>query len=174
VDEPKILVAGIGNIFLGDDGFGVEVARRLSERDWPAGVSVVDFGIRGYDLAFALVDGCQAAILVDALARGEAPGTLYVLEPDVEGLGELSPAGMAGHGLHPAQVLNLARLFGSLPGRILVVGCEPATLEFDLDTVEEGGMGLSEPVQAAVAGAITLVESLVTKVRAALPRALRT
>jgi hydrogenase maturation protease len=174
VDVPKILIAGIGNIFLGDDGFGVEVARRLSERDWPDGVSVVDFGTRGFDLAFAIVDECQAAILVDALGRGEAPGTLYVLEPDVDGLGELSPASMEGHGLHPAQVLNLARLYGSLPPRILVVGCEPARLEFDLDTIEADGMGLSEPVQAAVDGAVQLVESLVMRMRAEAPSAMRT
>ncbi len=86
MSEPKILVACIGNMFLRDDAFGVEVARRLAGRPWPGDVSVVDFGIRSFDLAFALVDGYQAAILVDALSRGEAPGTLYVLEPDVEDL----------------------------------------------------------------------------------------
>lgn len=155
----KVLVAGIGNIFMGDDAFGVQVTQRLIERTWPDGVSVVDFGIRSFDLAFALIDGCHAAILVDALGRGEAPGTLYVFEPDLAGLDELSPAGMEGHGLHPAQALKLAALYGSLPGRIVVVGCEPAALEFN----EEGAAGMSEPVQAAIGGAVELVESLVMK-----------
>ncbi len=161
--EPKILVAGIGNIFLGDDGFGVQVAQRLASRAWPDGVTVADFGIRSFDLAFALVDGCQAAILVDALRRGEAPGTLYVLEPEVGGPDGLAPGSLAGHSLHPAQVLSLAGLYGRLPERMLVVGCEPAVLEFDLDEVEEGGAGLSAPVQAAVDGAVALVESLVAR-----------
>ncbi len=83
--RPNILVAGIGNIFLGDDGFGVEVIRRLSSREFPAEVRVEDFGIRGYDLAYALLDGPDVTILVDAAARGGAPGTIYVIEPDVTG-----------------------------------------------------------------------------------------
>ena len=78
---PRILVAGIGNIFLGDDAFGVEVVRRLSAREWPANVRVTDFGIRGYDLAYALLDGYDTTILIDACPRGELAGTLYVIEP---------------------------------------------------------------------------------------------
>ncbi len=85
--KPRILVAGIGNIFLGDDAFGVEVARRLSGRELPRGVRVTDFGIRGYDLAYALLDGYETTILIDACPRGEPAGTLYVIEPDLENLG---------------------------------------------------------------------------------------
>ena len=80
---PRILVAGIGNIFMGDDAFGVEVARRLSQRTLPAGVRVSDFGIRGFDLAYALQDGYETTILIDACPRGEEPGTLFVVEPDL-------------------------------------------------------------------------------------------
>ncbi len=174
MSQSKILVACVGNIFLGDDGFGVEVARRLAGRTWPDRVTVVDFGTRSFDLAFALLDGYQAAILVDALSRGEAPGTLYVLEPDIDDLGEIAPASMEGHGLHPAQVLNLARFYGSLPERVLVVGCEPAALGFGLDFDADGGVGLSEPVQAAVDGAVTLVESLVARLAAEAAVPLRT
>ncbi len=168
--DTKVLVAGIGNIFMGDDGFGVAVAQRLAERTWPDGVSVVDFGIRSFDLAFALVDGPQVAILVDALARGEAPGTLYVFEPDLAGLDALSPASKEGHALHPAQVIRLATLYGSLPKRILVVGCEPASLAFD----EEGRASLSQPVEAAVDEAVALVESLVMASQAGERNAVQT
>lgn len=157
----QILVAGIGNIFMGDDGFGVAVAQRLLERGALDGMRVADFGIRGYDLAFALVDGCRAAILVDALQRGEAPGTLCVLEPEIAELDELAAPSLEGHDLHPAKVLQLARLYGSLPERILVVGCEPETTEFGA----EGRLGLSEAVEASIDEAVALVESLVQELR---------
>src|SRR4051794_33940377 len=99
---PRVLVAGIGNIFLGDDAFGVEVAQHLARREWPDGVRVVDFGIRGLDLTYALLDGYEVVILVDALPRGGQPGTLYVLEPDRAALepGEGGPM-VEGHGLDP-------------------------------------------------------------------------
>lgn len=156
----SILIAGIGNIFLGDDAFGVEVAQRMAGRTLPDGVRVVDFGIRSFDLAYALLDRPDAAILVDALSRGEAPGTLYVIEPDLAELGELSPA-VEGHSLDPVKALQLVRALGGEPGRILVVGCEPATLES-----EDGRIGLSAPVQAAVDEAIGMVESLVERILA--------
>jgi hydrogenase maturation protease len=159
--EANILIAGIGNIFMGDDGFGVEVTKRLRERTWPEGVRVVDFGIRSFDLAFALVEGYDVAILVDALQRGEAPGTLYVFEPDLADLAELSPVNMEGHGLHPAQVLQMANLYGTPPQRILVVGCEPATTGF----AEGGQMDLSPAVQASVEEAVRQVEALVQEIR---------
>lgn len=159
--DPNILVAGIGNIFMGDDGFGVEVAKRLHDRPWPGGVRIIDFGIRSFDLAFALVDDCQVAILVDALQRGEAPGTLYVLEPNLSDLDELSPVSMEGHSLYPAQVLQMARLYGNPPERILVVGCEPAVIGFD----SGGELGLSSAIQASLDEAVRLVESLVQKIR---------
>src|SRR6516225_7125141 len=88
MEQPRILVAGIGNIFLGDDAFGVEVARRLAARPQPDGVRVADFGIRGIDLTYALLDGYETVILVDATPRGGQPGTLYVIEPDVGGPAE--------------------------------------------------------------------------------------
>lgn len=159
--QPSILIAGIGNIFLGDDAFGSEVARRLAGCTLPDEVRVVDFGIRGFDLAYALLDGYEVTIFVDATPRGGAPGTLYTIEPD---LNELSDGGAQGamvetHGMNPMKVLRLVKSMGGELGRILLVGCEPAPLES-----EEGKMGLSGPVEAAVSEAVDLVESLVTNI----------
>jgi hydrogenase maturation protease len=165
--RPRILVAGVGNVFLGDDAFGVEVAQRLLRRAMPEGVRVKDFGIRGFDLAYTLSDMAngEVAILVDALPRGEPPGTLYVLEPDLATLGEPGTADEAidTHGMNPLRVLQLAKALGGHPPRVLVLGCEPASLDPDL---EEGQMGLSGPVQAAVEPAIEMVESLVARLLA--------
>src|SRR5262245_7669015 len=122
----RILIAGVGNIFFGDDAFGVEVARRLAERPLPEGVTVVDFGTRGLDLTYALLDGYEAVILVDAAPRGGAPGTLYVLEPDPEQVGPDQPVPMGElHGLEPHKVLRLARAPGGPVERVVIVGCEP-------------------------------------------------
>jgi hydrogenase maturation protease len=156
--KPRILVAGIGNIFLGDDAFGVEVARRLSSRELPQGVRVTDFGIRGYDLAYALLDGYETTILVDACPRGEPAGTLYVIEPDLENLGGPEEGAVEAHSMNPLNVLRLAQSMGGSLKRILLVGCEPATLG-----PEEGQMGLSEPIEAAVDEAVKLIEALVGK-----------
>ena len=157
-DEPmptrSILVAGIGNIFLGDDGFGVEVAQRLARRRLPAEAHVADFGIRGYDLAYALVAGHDHAILVDACPRGQPPGTVFVIEPDVDA----EPPMLDAHAMDPLQVLRLARTMGALPGSVTIVGCQPATLGPD-----EGLMGLSPQVEASVEQAATVVEQLITK-----------
>jgi hydrogenase maturation protease len=150
----RLLIAGIGNIFLGDDAFGVEVARRLAGRPLPEGVRVVDFGIRGLDLAFALLDGCDGAVLVDAAQRGGPPGTLYVLEPERDDLGD--PEALEAHGLHPAKVLRMVEALGGRCPWLRVVGCEPATFGSD----EDPAMGLSGPVQAAVDEAVRLVEAL--------------
>jgi hydrogenase maturation protease len=159
---PAILVAGVGNIFLGDDAFGVEVARSLATRQLPRSVSVKDFGIRGFDLAYALLDPWNTVILVDALPRGEAPGTLYLLEPNLEGLGRSASAGteMNPHSLDPVRVLNFAASMGTISARVLVVGCEPNDFGEEL----EGRMGLSPPVQAAVEGAAKMVEELVGRI----------
>jgi hydrogenase maturation protease len=156
MSEPRILVAGIGNIFMGDDAFGVEVAQRLLRRGAGDSMRVVDFGIRGYDLAYALMDDYDAAILVDATARGGDPGTLYTIEPEWPEIKPGEPAEMEAHGMNPMRVLHMVQSMGGRPKRVLVVGCEPATLGG-----EEGAMGLSAPVEAAVDGAIEMIESLV-------------
>jgi hydrogenase maturation protease len=159
--RPRILVAGIGNIFLGDDAFGSEVARRLGARALPDEVRVVDFGIRGFDLTYALLDGYEVTIFVDATPRGAAPGTLYTIEPDLSELDERNPQQLAiePHGMNPLKVLGMVKSMGGEFKRILLVGCEPAPLES-----EEGRMGLSEPVEAAVDEAIEMIESLVARI----------
>jgi hydrogenase maturation protease len=156
----RVLVAGIGNIFMADDGFGVEVARRLVARELPAGVDVVDFGIRGMDLVFALGEGYDVALFVDAVPRGEEPGTLFVIEPDI---GEPDgPVMLDAHGMDPVKVLALAGQLGPVPERILVIGCEPAV---QMTGDEDALVGdLSEPVAAAIDGAVELVESVVADV----------
>ncbi|MFZ0322150.1 MAG: hydrogenase maturation protease [Candidatus Sulfotelmatobacter sp.] len=157
---PSILVAGIGNIFLGDDAFGVEVARRLSARELPKNVRVTDFGIRGYDLAYALLDGYDTTILVDACPRGEPAGTLYVIEPDLHDLGgpDEQHGAVEAHSMNPLNVLRLASSMGPLK-RVLLLGCEPGTLG-----PEEGQMGLSEPIEAVLDDAVGMVELLIHKI----------
>jgi hydrogenase maturation protease len=162
--QPTILIAGIGNIFLGDDAFGSEVARRLAARPLPPEVRVVDFGIRGFDLAYALLDNPDVTIFVDASPRGEGePGTLYTIEPDLEGLDNPEAEGLMveTHGMNPMKVIQLVKSMGGGFKRVLLVGCEPAPLES-----EDGYMGLSEPVERAVGEAISIVESLVAKILA--------
>jgi hydrogenase maturation protease len=171
----RTLVAGIGNIFLSDDGFGVEVAARLADAELPDGVRVIDYGIRGMHLAYDLAGGYDTAILVDASSRGGAPGTLYLIEPEFgSDPGDTSPAGprsgeesgsavaspiIDAHGMEPDVVLGmLDTLGGERPGRILIVGCEPASVD--------EGMGLSEAVAAVVDEAVAVVLELVTKGRA--------
>lgn len=162
VPAPRILVAGIGNIFLGDDAFGVEVAQLLATQTMPEGVRVIDFGIRGFDLAYALMDDYEAAILVDTMARGEAPGTLSVIEPDLAALPAADAQGMAMHSIDPFSVLVLMKTLGGQPPPVYVVGCEPLTFGPD-----EGQMGLSAPVQASLAGATQMVRSLAERLLAA-------
>jgi hydrogenase maturation protease len=159
--KPSILVAGIGNIFLGDDAFGVEVVRRMAGLKLPASVRVSDFGIRGFDLAYALQDGYETTILVDACPHGQAPGTLYVIEPDPRALDdpEAPHAVVEAHAMDPMNVLRMARAMNIELKNVLLVGCEPETLGGD-----EGQMGLSAPVEAAVDEAVTLVESIIERV----------
>jgi len=158
--KPSILVGGIGNIFLADDGFGVEVVRRLTQRKLAPDVRVADFGIRGFDLAYALQDGYDTTILVDAFPHAQDPGTLSLIEinPKDFGSGEAPPAGIETHGMNPLNVLRMAASMGAPLKRILLVGCEPATLG-----PEEGQMGLSEPVEKAVDEAVSMIESVVVK-----------
>jgi hydrogenase maturation protease len=163
---PRILVAGIGNIFFGDDGFGVEVARRLALAEIPDGVTVADYGISGMHLAYDLANGFETAILVDATPRGGAPGTIYVMEPEQqpdEAAGndgqpdgnDVGPATVMfdAHGMQPDVVLGMLGMLGGRAGRILIVGCEPGSAE--------PGMGLSAPVAAAVDEAVRVVLGLV-------------
>src|SRR3954463_6542307 len=127
----KILVAGIGNIFLGDDAFGVEVAQTLAHRPQPTGVRVVDFGIRSYDLAYALTEDYEAVILVDAVPRGNSPGTVYLLELDCVEIGRLGNEVADAHSLNPLRVLRMAESLGGSPRRLYLVGCEPEILGSD-------------------------------------------
>jgi hydrogenase maturation protease len=151
----KILVACIGNIFLGDDGFGTEVARAMATRALPPEVVLKDFGIRGLDLTYALLDPYDLAILVDACPRGGEPGTLYLIEPEpVEAGGPLFEA----HSLNPMSVLRTVQSMGGTKARILIVGCEPADFGGD-----DGKLGLSRPVQAAVEQAVNMIEDLISK-----------
>jgi len=152
----RILVAGIGNIFFGDDAFGVEVVQELAHREWPEGVCVRDFGIRGYDLAYAIMDGYDVVILVDAAPRGLAAGTVSLIEPDLENLPSETEELVNAHSLNPVRVLQMARSVGGQAPRLYLVGCEPAVLE-----VEE--LGLSPAVRAAVPQAVEMVSSLVRR-----------
>ena len=158
----RILVAGIGNIFLGDDGFGVEVVSRLTA-DIPACVRVADFGIRGFDLAYALMENYETTILIDAYPGEGKPGTLFVIEPDLSDLNrpESTQGFVEPHAMNPLNVLRMATSMGGTLKRVLLVGCVPETLG-----PEEGQMGLSAPVNAAVEEAATLVRSLVQRILA--------
>ena len=160
-ETKRILIAGIGNIFMGDDAFGVAVANVLAGRAFPHGVRVADFGIRGFDLAYALMEGYETTILVDAYPSEGQPGTLFVIEPDLQNLdsAEAQPSFVDPHGMNPVNVLRMAKNMGGDLKRILLLGCVPATLG-----PEEGTMGLSEPVTAAVDEAVQLIDSLVTRI----------
>lgn len=158
----QILIAGIGNAWLRDDGFGGEVARALTERPLPEGVQVMDFGSGGLDLAYEVMRGYDALILVDISRQGSAPGTLYIMEPtedevegDIEDGQMLDP-----HGMDPQTVLRFVKYVGGWPGRVLVVACEP-------EVVEDVGIGLSDPVQGAVARAVDVVLETVQELRGA-------
>ncbi|HEX5432359.1 MAG TPA: hydrogenase maturation protease [Bryobacteraceae bacterium] len=150
----RMLIAGIGNIFLGDDGFGVEVARALSSRHLPGFVRAADFGIRGLHLAYELLDGgYSTVILVDAAPRGGPPGSIYLIEPDSNAPGDAASADA--HSMTPESVLALLKMLGGTPGRVLIVGCEPVSVE--------EGIGLSGPVSLAVEEAVRLLFELIER-----------
>lgn len=154
----RMLVAGVGNIFLGDDGFGVEVAKRLASEALPDWVRVADFGIRGIHLAYELLEKrYETTILVDVTPRGGEPGTVYLIHPDLDGpdAEEAEPSSPDAHGMNPDTVFRLLRSLGGIPGRVLIVGCEPACLEEEI--------GLSEPAARAVAEAVTLILDIVRR-----------
>lgn len=168
--KSRTVVAGVGNVFLRDDAFGVEVARLLAERSLPVNTEVHDFGIRGLHLAYELLDGCDLFILVDAAPRGERPGTVTVLEVGHAEAGHAEPGhavaghavvgsapAMDAHGLAPDEVFRLLDSLGGRPGRSLVVACEPADVS--------PGMELSDPVRAALPHAVQAVEEILRKCR---------
>jgi hydrogenase maturation protease len=149
----RILVAGVGNVFLRDDAFGVEVARLLAERPQSSGVQVRDYGIRGVHLVYELLDGYDLFVLVDASPRGDAPGTVTVLEVDVPAT-QGQPV-IDAHSLTPDAIFGLLSSLGGHPGRSLLVACEPADVE--------PGMGLTEPVRAALPHAVKAVEEILAE-----------
>ena len=151
----RTLVAGVGNVFLGDDGFGVEVARLLAEKPHRDGVEIADFGIRGVHLVYELLDGCDLFVLVDAAPRGYEPGTITVLEVDPDDAGPGAPV-MDGHGLSPDDLFAMLASMGGRPGRSLLVACEPADVS--------AGMELSEPVRAALPHAVRAVEEILSQI----------
>jgi hydrogenase maturation protease len=161
IKAARILVAGIGNIFLGDDAFGVEVVRLLAQRALPPNVQVTDFGIRGFDLTMALLADFDEVILVDASPRGGPPGTIYVIEPEPADSSEPAPGDplLDPHTLDPVQVLRLVKAMGGKVRHVRVVGCEPEVLGPDQDW--DIAAGLSEPVRRAVDPAVQLIESLI-------------
>ncbi|MFF7981268.1 hydrogenase maturation protease [Streptomyces sp. NPDC007901] len=153
----RLLVAGVGNIFLGDDAFGPEVIRALAERPLPPGVRVRDFGIRGMDLAYELLDGWTVAVLVDAAARGHRPGTLSLVEPEPPDGASAAPP--EAHGMDPAKVLALAAHLGDEPlPRVLVLACEPGALPRGDEDIAPG---LTGPVRDAVGRAVVALHALV-------------
>lgn len=150
----RVLVAGIGNVFLGDDGFGVAVAERLAARELPAGVDVGDYGTSGMHLAYDMLGGYDTTVLVDAAPRGEPPGTVSLIEWQ-PGRETLARTPIDAHGMQPDAVLALLAELGGRPGRVLVVGCEPAEVA--------DRMGLSAAVEAAVPRAVDLLTDLLTR-----------
>jgi hydrogenase maturation protease len=163
----SILVAGVGNAWLRDDGFGGAVARCLSGRELPPGVAVMDAGTGGLDLAYEVMRGYDALIIIDVSRQGGSPGTLYVMEPDeasisggIEDGEQINP-----HGMDPQTVLRFVKSVGAWPGRVVVIACEPAD-------VEDLGFGLSEQVKAAVERAVDVVIETVTEMRGSGARAL--
>lgn len=155
----RVLVAGVGNIFLGDDGFGVAVAQKLSLRPLPPGVRVGDFGIRGIHLAYELLDGYDALVLIDAMPLGdEPPGTLAMVDPEdvrpPERGDDLAPV-LDAHSMHPGVVLGMMAMLGAEVKKVVIVGCQPAELE---------GIGLSPAVTEAVDVAAELLEDVLNDI----------
>ena len=157
---PQILVAGIGNAWLRDDGFGGEVAKRLESRELPEGVSVFDFGSGGLDLAYEVMRGYHGLVLVDVSQQGGEPGTLYVMEPDPEEIqGGIEDGEVINpHGMDPKTVLRFVKSVGGWPGKVVIVACEPGN-------VEDMGMGLTDEVSASIDRAVKLVLEQVEELR---------
>lgn len=156
----SVLVAGVGNAWLRDDGFGGAVARRLAERRLPEGCSVMDAGTGGLDLAYEVMRGYDALVMIDVSRQGGEPGTLYVMEPDEDSVPAALEDGDAinPHGMDPQTVLRFVKSAGAWPGRVVVIACEPGD-------VESMGWGLSDEVRAAVDRAVDLVVETITELR---------
>ena len=156
-----ILVAGVGNAWLRDDGFGGEVARRLAQRKLPEGVSVMDAGTGGLDLAYEVMRGYDALVILDISTQGGEPGTLYVIEPDEDSIKGAIDDGEAinPHSMDPQTVLRFLKSTGAWPSRVIVIACEP-------DDVDDVGWGLSDPVKEAVDRAVELVVATIDDLRA--------
>jgi hydrogenase maturation protease len=156
MSSPTVLIAGIGNIFFGDDAFGVEVAQRLLRRSWPPSIRVQDFGIRGLDLTYALLEPWDLIILIDAVPRDQPPGTVYVIEPEIDAASPDAGPMVDAHAMDPVKVLQAALSMGARFNRVILVGCQPTPFDADLNMQME----LSPPVHAAVDEAINVIESL--------------
>jgi hydrogenase maturation protease len=159
--EKQILVAGVGNAWLQDDAFGGTCARRLEERGVPSGVTVMDFGTGGLDLAYEIMRGYDALILLDASRQGGEPGTLYVIEPSMDDLAGSSIEDgdvINPHGMDPQTVLRFVGAIGGFSGRVVVIGCEPGQ-------VDEVGLGLTPAVDDVVERALTLVTETIDELR---------
>jgi hydrogenase maturation protease len=158
--EKQILVAGVGNAWLQDDAFGGECARRLEARGVPDGVTVMNFGTGGLDLAYEIMRGYDALVLLDASRRGGEPGTLYVLEPDMEELtGPIEDGDVINpHGMDPQTVLRFVGAIGGFSGRVVVIGCEPGE-------VDDVGLGLTRAVEGAIERALALVSETLDELR---------
>jgi hydrogenase maturation protease len=156
----SILVAGIGNAWLRDDGFGGAVARRLEQREMPDGVAVMDAGTGGLDLAYEVMRGFDALILLDVSRQGGEPGMLYVIEVEEDSIEAQIEDGdtINPHAMDPQTVLRFVKSIGAWPGKVIVIACEPAS-------VEAMGWGLSEPVESAVERAADLVLETIAELR---------
>ncbi|MEO8111571.1 MAG: hydrogenase maturation protease [Ginsengibacter sp.] len=153
--KKRVMIAGVGNMFMKDDGFGGAVIKKMSDKTFPEGVEIKDFGTGGLKLAYDLMKGYDGLILLDASQRGEEPGTLYVIEPEensiesnLEDGGPIDP-----HGSDPATILRFVKGIGAWPGKVLIVACEPVA-------VDDFEIGLSEPVNEAVDKAVDLIDEL--------------
>lgn len=157
--KKRVMVAGVGNMFMSDDGFGGEVVKKMRQKNQPEGVEIRDFGTGGLKLAYDLMRGYDALILIDSSSRDEEPGTLYVIEPkeedfntDLEESGPINP-----HDMDPVTVLRFVKSVGAWPARIVIIGCEP-------ENVEDFEVGLSDPVLAAVDKAAELVQETIQEI----------
>lgn len=160
MSSPTILVAGVGNIFLGDDGFGVAVARRLMQRTPTSDMRVVDFGIRGLDLAYALLEPYRLVVLIDIVQRGSTPGTVHVLDLNDDASAAVADGHSPDtHGMVPTRAIEMARTMGAHIPQLVLVGCEPASF----GNPDEGEIALSPTVANAVAAAIATIDAVIAE-----------